>query len=130
VSTHTDALLQILSSVPELRVGDADADALDLPYVVLHTTRSATGEALDGAQNDQEITVQITAVGASRRSAEWASQTASDALVGVVPQVAGWVTGPVRHTIARPVGRDLSDPSRPVYMTIDQYHFYASKETT
>ena len=69
--THTDAVIETLETAG-LTVGDADAEGLTVPYVVVYSIPGGRlFGTLDAPHDDGELVYQVSCVGSTREQAEW-----------------------------------------------------------
>jgi hypothetical protein len=123
---HTDAVLALLETAPNLNVHDATVPpGSALPYVVLFTD-----DGLDEANNLEAqpdtltVSVTVTASGLNRTAVQRASGKAHDALVGVVPTVSGRSCSVIRHINSRKIDVD-KDVTPHLLYAVNEYQFYS-----
>lgn len=105
--TFADSVIALVeAAVPGVRVYDGqvpdDGTEGEPPerYVVVWMTQPLrTSESASGQSTEREATWQTTCVAPDRGMAGWLSDRVTDGLVDAVPEVEGWVCGPIRHTL-------------------------------
>lgn len=117
-----DALIARLIAQTLRPIGDAaEPTSTALPYAIVYPL---TDEPHDGPLNDPtQVTddaFQVTAVGGSRRQAQWMQQAVREALLGWTPTVTGFGTYPVQLLTGSGLERNTAvEP--PVFFTTDRF---------
>jgi hypothetical protein len=114
-NAHVDAVLDLLrtaAAATSVAVHDGQSPNLAAtPYLVVYADPGVGSHlAMDGVSGHLDQVIQITAVGGSRWQAGMAADLARDALLDVVPTVAGRRCWPIRQEFAQPARIDVDDP--------------------
>lgn len=121
---QTNAIIARLEDQTTRPVGDAQAPAdTTRPYTVVYSLDDDPGEA---SQTDPHMVAnpafQVTSVGDTRDQAQWMQKQARDALLGWVPIVTGYRSGPVEGLLSGRIQRD-PDIEPPLFSAVDRFTF-------
>lgn len=123
-----DAVMGVLRGAAAGRGSVYDAQAAEgavAPYWVVYPISDVLSGTLASPAEDADRTVQVTAVGASRSQAAWASDVAEAALLGADHrsiEIGGRaLRSPIRHAGGQGVRRDDNTGGDPLFYGVQLY---------
>lgn len=117
----TDAVVAALAATG-LPVGDGEAPAGDLPYLIVDVMSGGIKGPLSDDHRWTTHTFHVRCVGLDRAGAEWARDVARDRLLGGAPlTVAGATVTDLSLEVSSVVARDDDDYGQSRFWTADRY---------
>jgi hypothetical protein len=128
LGAHADAVLDLLrDEIADVRDGAVDGELPAPPYAVVHLhmerPRNSPGNAADGVSAELTVVIYLHSIGETAAAARNVASAAGDALIDVIPTVAGRVCGPITHRQSVPPDQPNETTGVPVHDYIDVYRF-------